>query len=113
MEYEYEWYHSRLVATVYLCLVVSELFLIGVWYLGSSSPIEKLKCLFFVCISFTVKTVGCGIFVPSSNFDTVRPEAAASDVISGMIVDPAGVDICVKYGDSRSHHLEIFKPLTL
>ena len=42
-----------------------------------------------------------------------QPEAA-SDVISSVAVEQVGVDISVKFGDSRSiRSLEIFEPLTL
>ena len=34
-------------------------------------------------------------------FDNCQPEVA-SDVISGVVVDPSGVDFSVKLGDSRS-----------
>ena len=36
-----------------------------------------------------------------SNVDNFRPEAY-SDVISGVVVEPTGVKVAVKLGDSRS-----------
>ena len=40
-------------------------------------------------------------FRPFSNADNFRPEGD-SDVIFGMVVDPTGVKVRVKAGDSRS-----------
>ena len=43
-----------------------------------------------------------GIFDRYLNFDNCQPELV-SDVISGAVVDPTGVKIRVKFGDSRSN----------
>ena len=36
-----------------------------------------------------------------------------SDVISGVVVDPTGVKVCVQFGDSDQTVLEIYDGLTL
>ena len=41
-------------------------------------------------------------FRPFLNFDSYQPEVV-SDVISGVVVDPRGVKVFVKFGDSRSN----------
>ena len=38
-----------------------------------------------------------------SNFDKCRPEVAG-DVVSGAVIDPVGLDVPAKFGDSRSNH---------
>ena len=53
---------------------------------------------------YNSEAVGGVIFDRFSNVDNFRPEVD-SDVISGVvIVDPTGVKIRVKFGDSRSNH---------
>ena len=47
------------------------------------------------------------IFGRFSNVHNFRPEVR-SDVISGVIIDPTGVKVCVKFGDSRSNRLRYF-----
>ena len=42
------------------------------------------------------------IFCPFSNVDNFRPEVY-SDVISRVVVDPTGLKVRVKLGDSRSN----------
>ena len=44
--------------------------------------------------------VGCGIFDRFWNFDNCQTEAV-SDVISSMINQNAGMNVCVNFGDSR------------
>ena len=46
------------------------------------------------------EAVGCGIFDRFLNFGNCQPEVA-SDVISGMIKQDAGMDVCANFGDSR------------
>ena len=43
-----------------------------------------------------------GIFDRSLNFDHCQPQVC-SDVISGEVIDPTGVKVRVKFGDSRSY----------
>ena len=45
---------------------------------------------------------GCGIFDHFLNFDHCQPEVV-SDVKSGVVVDPRGVKVHVKFGDSGSN----------
>ena len=47
------------------------------------------------------EAVGCGIFDSFFPYN-FRPEIH-NDVISDAIVDNVGVDVCVKFGDSRSN----------
>ena len=49
------------------------------------------------------KAVGCGIFDRFFNFNNCQPEVF-SDVISGMVDQDVGVNVCANFGDSR------FKP---
>ena len=49
------------------------------------------------------ETVGGGIFDRFRNFDNCQSEVA-SDVISGIAVQYVGVDVCVKFGESRLNH---------
>ena len=46
------------------------------------------------------KTLGGGIFSPFSNVDNFRPEIF-EDVQSGVVVEPVGMKVSVKFGDSR------------
>ena len=47
------------------------------------------------------KAVGGSIYQPFSNFDNFRPEVD-SEIISGVVIDPTGAKVSVKFGDSRS-----------
>ena len=49
---------------------------------------------------YSSKVVVCGIFDSFLNFDNCQPETV-SDVISGVVVNPTGVKVHVKLGDSR------------
>ena len=51
---------------------------------------------------YSSEAVEFGIFGPFSNVNKFRPEVR-SDVISGVFVDPAGVNAQVKFGDSKSN----------
>ena len=51
---------------------------------------------------YSSEAVVCGIFDRFSNVDNFRPEED-SDVISGVVVDPTGMKVCVKFSDSRSN----------
>ena len=62
------------------------------------------------------KAVGDGIFDCFSNFDECRPEVADDAIISGLVVELAGMDVPIKLGDStlnsgRTHSsMQIFQP---
>ena len=49
---------------------------------------------------YSIQPVGCGIFDHFLNFDNCQPEVV-SDVISGMVNQDVGMDVCTNYGDSR------------
>ena len=51
---------------------------------------------------FEVEAVGGVIFSPFSNVDSFRLEVY-NDVISGVVVDPMGMKVPVKFGESRSN----------
>ena len=51
---------------------------------------------------YSGEAVVCDIFDRILNFDNCQLEVV-SDVISGMVVDPTGVKVPVKFGDSRSN----------
>ena len=50
------------------------------------------------------KAVRGVIFGLFSNVDNFRQEVS-SDVMSGVVVDPMGVKVCVKFGEFRSNRL--------
>ena len=51
---------------------------------------------------YSSEAVGFGIFDRFLNFDNCQLEVV-SDVISGVVIDPTGVKVRVKFGDSRSN----------
>ena len=51
------------------------------------------------------EAVGCGIFDRFLNFDNCQP-AVVGDVISGMVDQDIGMDICANFGDSKLKPLE-------
>ena len=70
----------------------------------TSYPVRLIKMTVCMCQFwwFWVEVIVCVIFGPFSNVDNFRLEVY-SDVISGVIVDSAGVKVLVKFGDSRSN----------
>ena len=56
----------------------------------------------YLCPEMSPEAVRYGIFDRFSSVDNFRPEGA-SDVISGVIVDPASMGDPVKFGDSKSN----------
>ena len=49
---------------------------------------------------YSSKAVGCGIFDRFLNFYNCQPEVV-SDVISSVVDQDVGVDVCANFGDSR------------
>ena len=48
---------------------------------------------------YSSEAVKCGIFDLFSNVDNFRPEID-SDVISGVVIEPTGVNVRIKLGSS-------------